>query len=304
MNNGIMLLMMFSVVIPVYNGAAHLESAVRNLQAQSFVDWEAVIVDDGSTDATPQLADRLAGEDARLRVFHQPNGGVSVARNRGLDEARGDWIVWLDADDAWVDGALARIAALLAAYPACEALVMPNVADLSGGATADRSDVAARELTGPAAFDWLYVNPATCGMYWTCWRFVMRRAASLPRFRARVIHEDVDVLPRYVRSLTTVILSDERLYRYTEAREGAATQLFTPARVRDALDVTAHNFGQGFDAMLAYNLWGFYKAAKSFPEPVRGELLAEFHRHRDWLAAVVLPRKTAWLKRLYARFLV
>lgn len=296
--------MTFSIVIPVYNGEPHLEAAVRNLQSQSFTDWEAVIVDDGSTDATPSIADRLAAEEPRLRVFHQPNGGVSVARNRGLDESKGDWIVWLDADDAWVDGTLMRLAALVAAHPDCDALIMPDVADLSGGSTAARSDVSALELSGTDAFDRLYVNSATCGMYWTCWRFVHRRTSALPRFRPGVIHEDVDVLPRYVRSLTKVVISDERLYRYTEAREGAATQVFTPRRVRDALDVTANNFGHGFDAMLAYNLWGFYKAAKTFPEPERSELLAEFRRHRDWLAAVELPRKTAWLKRLYARFLV
>lgn len=296
--------MTFSVVIPVYNGEPHLEAAVRNLQSQSFADWEAVIVDDGSTDATPSIADRLAAEDPRLRVFHQANGGVSVARNRGLDEARGDWIIWLDADDAWADGAFARLAALVGAHADCDVLIMPDVADLSNGSTAARSDVSALELSGAGAFDRLYVDLATCGMYWTCWRFVHRRTSSLPRFRPGVIHEDVDVLPRYVRSLARVVISDERLYRYTEAREGAATQVFTPRRVRDALDVTANNFGHGFDAMLAYNLWGFYKAAKTFPEPERSELLAEFSRHRDWLAAVELPRKTAWLKRLYARFLV
>lgn len=296
--------MTFSIVIPVYNGAAHLEQAIRNLEAQAFADWEAVIVDDGSTDGTAEIADRLAAGDARLKVFHQPNGGVSVARNRGLAEATGDWIVWLDADDAWVDGALARLAALVAAHSDCDALVMPNIADLSAGDTAGRTETAARELTGAAAFDELYVNPKTCGMYWTCWRFVMKRASALPQFRARVIHEDLDVLPRYVKALAKVAIADERLYRYTEAREGAATQVFTPRRVRDALDVTAHNFGQGFDAMLAYNLWGFYKAAKAFGEPDRSDLLAEFHRHREWLAAVRIPRRTAWLKRLYARFFV
>lgn len=296
--------MKFSIVIPVYNGAPHLEHAVRNLQAQSFTDWEAVVVDDGSTDGTSDLADGLASEEPRLRVFHQPNGGVSVARNRGLSEAKGEWIVWLDADDAWVEGALARLATLVGAHPDCDALVMPDVADLSSGDTASRTSSDALELSGPEAFDRLYVDPPTCGMYWTCWRFVMKRASALPKFRARVIHEDLDVLPRYVKALGRVAIADERLYRYTEAREGAATQVFTPRRVRDALDVTANNFGHGFDAMLAYNLWGFYKAAKTFPEPERSELLSEFHRHRAWLASVRTPRKTAWLKRLYARFFV
>ena len=98
--------MKMSVVIPVHNGEAHLGDAVKCLQDQDFADWEAVVVDDGSTDATPQIADGLAQKDTRVRVVHQPNGGVSVARNRGLDEARGDWIVWLDADDAYVPGCM------------------------------------------------------------------------------------------------------------------------------------------------------------------------------------------------------
>jgi len=296
--------MTFSVVIPVYNGEAHLEQAIRNLQAQSFCDWEAVIVDDGSTDLTLEIAHRLAAEDARIKVFHQPNGGVSVARNRGLDEAQGNWIVWLDADDAYTEGALARLAALVAAHADCDALAMPNVADLSSGSTADRTDVPSLVLSGAEAFERLYVRPATRGMHWTCWRFVFRRETALPRFRPGVIHEDLDVLPCHVRTLARVVISDERLYRYTEEREGAATRFFTPRRVRDALDVTAHNFGQGFDAMLAYNLWGFYKAACSFSEPDRSELLNIFHRHRNWLMAVESPRMTAWIKRLYARFVI
>lgn len=167
-----------------------------------------------------------------------------------------------------------------------------------------RASTEAQVLSGSAAFDWLYVQPATCGMYWTCWRFVHRRAAALPRFRPGVIHEDVDVLPRYVRGLGKVAIVDERLYRYTEAREGAATQIVTPRSVRDMLEVTAHNFGCGFDAMLSYNLWGFYKATRTFAAPERDELLAEFRRHREWLAAVALPQRTAWLKRLYARFFI
>ena len=69
--------MKLSVVIPVYNGEAHLADAVKCLQAQDFADWEAVVVDDGSTDGTPRLVDELARQEPRVRAVHQPTGGVS-----------------------------------------------------------------------------------------------------------------------------------------------------------------------------------------------------------------------------------
>ena len=294
--------MKFSVITPVYNGAAHLATAVRVLQEQTFTDWECVIVEDGSTDGTAELADRLAAEEPRLRVIHKENGGVSLARNRGLDEARGDWIVWLDADDAYVPDALARLDALTRAHPEVQAFQFPY-------RTKEEEIVPevyrrfAGVHSGEEAFRLLYVDPETAGQHWQPWRYVYRADAK-PRFRAGVIHEDVDVLPLHLRTLEKVCLCADPLYIYTPAREGAATESFTPRRVRDILDVTAHTFGHGFDAMLAYNLWGYYKALRTFPPAERRELTAAFHAHRDWLMAIEHPRRTAWLKRLYARFFV
>ena len=112
--------MKLTFVIPVYNNAATLLGSVASLKSQDFADWEAVIVDDGSSDSSPRLADDLAAEDRRIRVFHQANGGVSVARNRGMDAARGDRVAWLDADDAYIPGALRRMAELIDANPGCQ----------------------------------------------------------------------------------------------------------------------------------------------------------------------------------------
>jgi glycosyltransferase involved in cell wall biosynthesis len=68
---------------------------------QTFVDWEAICVDDGSTDGSSAILDEYAARDKRFRVFHQANAGVSMARNSGLDNAKGEWICFLDGDDVW-----------------------------------------------------------------------------------------------------------------------------------------------------------------------------------------------------------
>jgi glycosyltransferase involved in cell wall biosynthesis len=90
---------LFTVLVPVYNHARYVGAALDSLLAQTDQDWEAVIVNDGSTDATPEILEDYARRDARFRVFHKQNGGVATALNRGLREARGEWICWLSSDD-------------------------------------------------------------------------------------------------------------------------------------------------------------------------------------------------------------
>ena len=89
-----------SVIIPVYQVEAYLEKCVASLLAQTFSDFEMILVDDGATDGSGQLCDQLAQEDARIRVVHQKNAGLSAARNSGIAIARGEFITLVDSDDA------------------------------------------------------------------------------------------------------------------------------------------------------------------------------------------------------------
>ena len=99
-----------SVILPVYQGERYLEKCVESVCNQTFSDWELLIVNDGSTDATAAIADSCAGKDARIRVFHRKkNGGVSEARNLGLREAKGDFIAFLDVDDRYECSALEKL---------------------------------------------------------------------------------------------------------------------------------------------------------------------------------------------------
>ncbi|MDE6067153.1 MAG: glycosyltransferase family 2 protein [Duncaniella sp.] len=97
---------MISVIIPAYNAQAYLRECLESVLAQSFSDWEAIVVDDGSTDATAEIARGYQARDHRIRVFSTVNGGVSSARNRALEMARGEWVTFLDSDDLLPQGAL------------------------------------------------------------------------------------------------------------------------------------------------------------------------------------------------------
>lgn len=88
-----------SVVVPVYNTAQYLPRCLDSILNQSFTDFELLLIDDGSTDGSGAVCDGYAEKDSRVRVFHKENGGVSSARNMGLDSAHGEWITFVDSDD-------------------------------------------------------------------------------------------------------------------------------------------------------------------------------------------------------------
>ncbi len=94
-----------SVIIPVYNGARYLRETIESIFAQTYQDFELIVVDDGSTDDTPQI---IASYGSRLQAIRKPNGGGASAINVGIRQARGKWIAWLSADDLWEPQKLAR----------------------------------------------------------------------------------------------------------------------------------------------------------------------------------------------------
>lgn len=105
----------FSVVLPVYSAkdpgvtdaehrhwrAREVQRAIKSVIAQQFTDWELIVVDDGCTDNTPEILAKFAKSDKRIRIIHQENQNRAIARNKGMDEAVGEWICWLDSDDEY-----------------------------------------------------------------------------------------------------------------------------------------------------------------------------------------------------------
>ena len=189
----------FSIVIPTFNHAGMIGGAIESALAQSYQDFEVVVVDDGSTDATPQIL--AAQRDRRVRAVRQANCGEAAARNRGLSEARGEYVVWLDSDDLLLPGTLALYARQIDAGSAADIMYGHLVLiDKEGRAT---SQVRYEDLSTVPIFPNLFLrnrlpNPGTAvrrglfnsvGLYDTQlesspdYDFWIRAAAAGARFR-------------------------------------------------------------------------------------------------------------------------
>lgn len=110
--------MKVSVVMPAYNAEKYIEAAIQSVLRQTWTEFELLVIDDGSQDSTAEIAERLAAGDERIAVLRgAENAGVSASRNRGVAQAGGEWIAFLDSDDLWREDKLERQLALLERHP-------------------------------------------------------------------------------------------------------------------------------------------------------------------------------------------
>lgn len=217
---------LISVVVPVYNAAAYLDVCLQSLQAQTCPDWEAVLVDDGSTDASGALCDAWAERDSRMRVLHQQNAGVSAARNAGIEAARGSLLAFVDADDR-----------LDAEYLQCLAATLGD-ADLAvcgvyGLAETDalRAETVSLDVlrcTPSRYTSLLYINYVFNKLY----RAAVIRQHGI-RFPAQMRRgEDAWFVQEYLLQCRAIAVTPRPLYWY-QLREGSAMRRFYPDVCRD-----------------------------------------------------------------------
>ena len=102
-----------SIIVPVYNAEQYLRRCIDSILNQSFTDFELILIDDGSKDKSSDICDEYAAKDSRIKVYHKENGGVSSARNLGLDNANGEWIAFVDSDDFIKEDYLKHMAILI-----------------------------------------------------------------------------------------------------------------------------------------------------------------------------------------------
>ena len=205
---------MISIIIPIYNAEQYLHRCIDSILAQSYTDFELLLIDDGSKDSSGAICDAYAVKDNRVRVFHKENGGVSSARNLGLDNAQGDYITFCDADD-YVD------AEWLAAYS--EAIASNVDLAIQGYYAIDGDNTVEKNLSpcqGDAieAKRQLITSLMSQGMYGYLWVKLFRRAIieeHAIRFDAQsTFREDEQFFSKCLEYTSSFIYTDRVGYYY------------------------------------------------------------------------------------------
>lgn len=227
---------MVSIIIPAYNVEMYIRECLDSALGQTFTDLEVIVVDDGSTDSTPEIIHGYAERDSRVRVLRRPNGGLPIARNPGLEMARGEWVMFLDSDDVLSPYAVAVL--LEAASRSGTSFVEARWTEGPDTSRIRWADTPAGLPTvfGQEAYieKVLYQDgacPSVCGKI-----FARSLFDSGLRFREGILYEDLDIFYLLAEKAGKTALIPDCLYFYRK-NPVSVTGCFSPRRF-DVLEVT------------------------------------------------------------------
>lgn len=259
-----------SVIVPVYNGAAWIEECVRSVQAQTWKNWEMLILDDSSCDGTGRIAQGMADRDRRIRVVNRIKRGVSSARNQGIDETDGEFLTFLDADDKLEPRMLEVLYGCLTEEKSDIAVCdyyrwngkQDGIFDRSGKRIgAQENGIAEKAGTSAAHLKRFTLNrDAYIGEYLLrgntrCWSILYRReAVGDTRFREELtIGEDMMFLTDLLPALSRITLTGYRGYFYRINENGVMLRPFTPSYMDEirSWKLACEKIGAGWPAQRA-----------------------------------------------------
>ena len=238
-----------SVIVPVYNKSKYLSAMLDSVLKQSFSDYEVILIDDGSTDDSGKIADEYSQNDSRIQVYHIENGGVSHARNVGLDMAKGEYITFIDADDTVAENYLENLYTCMTS----------NKTDLviSGILKADDQGNTLKEIhvpyKGTKSVEGIINEFASVqhdtGIYGFCVAKIFRKQlAEDLRFDEEInLAEDFDFYLRLYDKISTIYFDDQCLYYYLQNADNSSalvsdrqidylSQLLIQLRFKDFLE--------------------------------------------------------------------
>ena len=212
-----------SVIVPVYNVEKYLEKCVNSLINQSYTDLEIILVDDGATDSSGAMCDELQKLDRRIKVIHKVNGGLSDARNTGIEIATGDYITFLDSDDYVHPDLYQNLYRLIIEKDCDVAICNYEYVDEEGKGVYPISDVLKDEvITGKEALNKLMLDEGNF-YYVTAWNKLYRKEIFKEiRFPKGKVHEDEYVAHRVLDKCSKVVTTKE-VYIYYVQRQGSIT---------------------------------------------------------------------------------
>lgn len=205
------------MIVPVYRVEPYLRTCVDSILNQSFSEFELILVDDGSPDDCPGICDEYAGKDARVRVIHKENGGLSDARNAGLDVAIGEYVAFVDSDDFLRPDMLLRLHEALRAQDGDVAMCDFQYVDEAGKDLDERREPPLMD----GVWDWKEFWKGTYGGFYTCgvvaWNKLYRRSLfQQVRYPVGKWNEDEFALHPVMDGVRRVVCVGEKLYCYRQ----------------------------------------------------------------------------------------
>lgn len=224
-----------SVIVPVYNVEETIEKCVSSILDQPFRDLELILVDDGSPDRSGEMCDEIAKKDSRVVVVHKANGGLSSARNAGLDIARGRFISFVDSDD-WVSSDFfSGNISLLESYKNID-MVITNVQKVYDNKTSDplRSIPEGTYVGKKACSEVIFSSSFTS----LCMGIYRKRVWDTLRFTAGILFEDSDISPDLARRINGIYVSPYGVYYYLQRTGSIMNSQWSVKKIRDYLNAT------------------------------------------------------------------
>lgn len=199
-----------SIIVPVYNVEQTLDECVSSIVGQTFTDWEMILVDDGSPDRSGAMCDAWAQRDSRIRIIHKPNGGLSDARNAGIDIATSPFITFVDSDDFLHRDTLRQVLGTFHKYDACDIVEYPV---LERYGSSEETLLTFPEKCYQRATDYWYTEEAYRHCF-ACNKVYRSQLFADVRFPAGRLYEDVLTLPLLLMKSRSVAVCSQGLYYY------------------------------------------------------------------------------------------
>ncbi len=216
---------MISVIIPIYNSEKYLNECISSVLEQTYKDFELILVDDGSTDESLKICNDFAKTDLRIIVVHQENSGVSIARNRGLKIAKGDFIAFVDSDDFvdndWLELLLKGITEKNADVAVC-------------GIKFDGKEKIAE--CNCEIKEQMILRLQECGLLYSVVNKLYRKKFILSNFKeGQVFGEDLIFNLRYFQNISTIAIISRALYFYRKDNQTSATTGFREDKFKNII---------------------------------------------------------------------
>lgn len=229
-----------SIIMPVYNAEKYVSEAIESVINQSYPDWELLIVDDGSSDRSPEIIDAYSRKDARIKSFHKKNEGVSMARNFALNRIHGKYVTFIDSDDVYHADRLDRMLRVFELHPDCD-IVFSRHAEFVGDWTPSEAGSAGEiEIID----DGILVHVISDSKHHLVWNsMICSDIAKKERFAKLRFAEDYCYIRDCAFNCRKMAVLNDVLYSYRRDNENAMTShFFSEKYVPDYMELVKNTF--------------------------------------------------------------